>query len=193
LDDVPAKRAADDAALQATITAAYDTLSAAGIPAHAVGLARARRWLGRPDADDLAARADALARLWQLLPAQARPLPEISHALFDDTHRLDRDADLGRVAARLLAAATADPNTAADAADQALAVTQWRQVWASYGDQLRRGVVHGPGPRPHPGRYVGRRRDIAGGGGMRRAGVADGAVAARRLETSLGHAGRAGL
>jgi hypothetical protein len=96
----------------------------AGIPAHAIELAQARRWLGRPDTDDIAARAHALARLWRGLPAAATPLPELANALYHDTHRLDRDAHLGRVAALLLAAAPADPENAARAADHASSAAQ---------------------------------------------------------------------
>ncbi|GAA5178893.1 hypothetical protein GCM10023322_07120 [Rugosimonospora acidiphila] len=133
LDDLPARRARDAAALTASVDGAHDRLIAAGIPAHAVALARRRRWLGRPGAADLAGRADALARLWHLLPMPGRPLPELSNTLFADTHRLDREAELGRVAARLLAAAQADPAAAEQAADQALTAARWRQVWAAYG------------------------------------------------------------
>src|SRR6185312_5024728 len=88
-------------------------------------------------------RAADVIRLWHALPpaspGTARPgrlLAEFAHGLFADPHRLDRDTDLGRVAARLLAAVTAGPSdagAAATAADTALGAARWRQVWAAHG------------------------------------------------------------
>ncbi|WP_263404860.1 DUF2399 domain-containing protein [Salinispora fenicalii] len=68
--------------------------------------------------------------------ARHRPTPaEITNTLYGDPHRLDRDHDLGRTAARLLAAATATATAdqAASAADTALTADQWRHVWAEHG------------------------------------------------------------
>ncbi|UFN96260.1 TIGR02679 domain-containing protein [Micromonospora aurantiaca] len=132
-DNLRAKRAANLAARTATINAAYEALIAAGWPAHAVDHARAKRWLERANADHVPERADELCRLWKALPSDNRPLPQLADALFDDTHCLDRGQTLGRLAARLLAAAGAAPTEAAEAVDQALTATSWRRTWASFG------------------------------------------------------------
>ncbi len=140
LDDRPAQRARDTAATAAAVYAAYQILTTAGIPDHAVALARQRQWLGRPGGHELHDRAAALARLWASLPARppqqsrtTRPLSEFANTEAGGTHNLDRDADLGRLASRLLAAAAAEPQQAATAADQALYAAPWREVWATYG------------------------------------------------------------
>lgn len=134
LDDRVAKRKLDRQAVQDHLDNAYAVLTNVGIPEHAVALARTRRWLEHTNPDLAHSRAQALATLWQHLPAADRPLPELANSLFGNPHHLDRDADLGRLAARLLAAAhTADPSTAAAAAGTALSADVWRQVWASVG------------------------------------------------------------
>lgn len=132
IDDVRGRREQAAARAAAAIDAAYTGLIDAGFPEHAVSLARTRRWLGT-DPDESASRSDDLQRLWQALPGDGRPLAEFANSLFADPHRLDRDSDLGRVAARLLAATTATTTDAASAADTALTAGQWRQVWAAHG------------------------------------------------------------
>ncbi|MFI1996328.1 TIGR02679 domain-containing protein [Actinoplanes sp. NPDC020271] len=131
LTDIPAKKAAAAAAAKAAVDGAYQQLVDAGVPAHAVALAQERRWLDKAG-QPIPGRAAALSRLWQHLPSTGRPLPEVANHLFGDPHALDRDADLGRVAARLLAAA-AEPNDPAAAAADALTGEPWRSVWAAYG------------------------------------------------------------
>ncbi|WBC05312.1 TIGR02679 domain-containing protein [Micromonospora sp. WMMA1976] len=134
LDDRVAKRESDRQAAKDHIDSAYAVLTGAGIPEHAVALARIRRWLEHTSPDLADSRAQALALLWQHLPAASRPLPELANSLFGNPHHLDRDADLGRLAARLLAAADAtDPGAAAVAAGAALSADTWRQVWARVG------------------------------------------------------------
>ncbi|WP_050778018.1 TIGR02679 domain-containing protein [Micromonospora sp. ATCC 39149] len=134
LDDRVAKRELDRQAAQDHLDNAYAILTSAGIPEHAVALARTRRWLEHTNPDLADSRAQALALLWQHLPAADRPLPELANSLFGNPHHLDRDADLGRLAARLLAAAhTTEPGAAAAAAGTALSADVWRQVWASAG------------------------------------------------------------
>lgn len=133
IDDVRARRQKAAALAAATIESAYSTLAEAGLPTHAVELARTRRWLERPSPDLATHRAADLTRLWQALPATGRPLAEMANSLFADPHRLDRDTDLGRIAARILAAASAGITEAPAAADAALGAAQWRQVWAGYG------------------------------------------------------------
>ncbi|MEU7999344.1 TIGR02679 domain-containing protein [Micromonospora sp. NPDC049060] len=128
LDDRPAEKARKAADAKAAVDSAYQELTDAGIPAHAVDLARERRWLERRAAP-IPGRAKALARLWQALPGNGRPLPEFANQLFQDPHALDRDAELGRAAARLLAAADA-PTDPAEAAKHALTGDRWRAVWA---------------------------------------------------------------
>ncbi|MEU4161709.1 TIGR02679 domain-containing protein [Actinoplanes sp. NPDC026670] len=128
-----AKKVADQAARAATNAAAYQALAAAGWPDPAVALAQHRRWLERAGADQITDRADALARLRQALPGDNGPLPQLADQLFGDTHCLDRDQPLGRLAARLLAAAAADPGEEASAAEQALTATAWRRAWAAVG------------------------------------------------------------
>ncbi|WBC08857.1 TIGR02679 domain-containing protein [Micromonospora sp. WMMA1947] len=131
--DVRGRREHAAAQAAATVESAYTTLANAGLPTHAVDLARTRRWLERPNPDLATSRAADVARLWQTLPGAGRPLAEVANSLFADPHRLDRDTDLGRIAARLLAAATAQPADAAAAADTALGAARWRQVWAGHG------------------------------------------------------------
>ncbi|UQU62530.1 TIGR02679 domain-containing protein [Couchioplanes caeruleus] len=131
LVDRVAARADADAAARALLDAAYQQLADAGIPANVVALARERRWLDRA-ATPVPGRADNLVRLWKALPGGDRPLPELANQLFTDPHALDRDTELGRVAARLLAA-IADPHDAAAAAGSALTADLWRSVWAQHG------------------------------------------------------------
>jgi uncharacterized protein (TIGR02679 family) len=131
LRDRPAEKAAAAEAARTAVDDAYRQLTDAGVPTHAVSLARSRRWLDKAGLP-IPGRAAALAQLWQTLPAAGRPLPELANQLFGDPHALDRDADLGRAAARLLAAA-ADPTNGSAAADQALTAGQWRTVWAGHG------------------------------------------------------------
>lgn len=126
LNDRPADKARKAAGAKAAVDSTYQELTDAGILAHAVDLARERRWLERRAAP-IAGRAKALARLWQVLPGNGRPLPEFANQLFHDPHALGRNADLGRAAARLLAAAPTDP---AEAAKHALTGDCWRAVWA---------------------------------------------------------------
>jgi uncharacterized protein (TIGR02679 family) len=132
IDDVRGRREQAAARTAATIDAAYTSLTAAGLPDHATHLARKRRWLGT-DPDTATRRSDDLQHLWHTLPGTGRPLAEIANTLYSDPHRLDRDHDLGRIAARLLAAATATADNAASAADTALTADRWRHVWAEHG------------------------------------------------------------
>jgi uncharacterized protein (TIGR02679 family) len=132
LADLPGQRAQERATRTAETEAAYDTLRASGVPLHAVDLAQRRRWLGQPGTG-LISRAQQLARLWAILPHSGGRLSAIADQLYEDPHALDRDAELGRIAARLLAAASAEPDTAPAAAGEALAAAAWRQVWATVG------------------------------------------------------------
>jgi uncharacterized protein (TIGR02679 family) len=137
LQNLPAQRAEQRAAQTASVEAAYQILTDAGIPESVAALARQRRWLGKPDVDDIAGRARDTAALWAALPAGGRRLSELADHLFDDPHALDRDRDLGRITARILAAADvpqADGDTGrANAAANALAAAEWRQTWAAHG------------------------------------------------------------
>jgi uncharacterized protein (TIGR02679 family) len=130
LVDRIAAKADADAAAQARIDAAYQQLTGACVPTHAVALARDRRWLDRAGAP-IPGRADNLVRLWKALPGGNRPLPELANQVFADPHALDRDTELGRAAARLLAAAT-NPENPAAAAAAALTADRWRSVWAQH-------------------------------------------------------------
>lgn len=132
LRDLPGERRTRADVRTRAMEAAYGTLGDAGVPAAVVDLARRRRWLGRPGVDDMDGRAQALARLWAAMPAPSRPLAELANALFDDPHALDRDSEIGRLAARILAAA-AGPGQEEAAADGALAAAAWRDTWAAYG------------------------------------------------------------
>ncbi|AEV85433.1 hypothetical protein ACWT_4413 [Actinoplanes sp. SE50] len=133
IEDVRGRRDEAAARAAARIDAAYTGLTTAGLPDHAVRLARKRRWLGT-DPETATRRSDDLQHLWQALPGTGRPLAEIANSLYGDPHRLDRDHDLGRAAARLLAAAAAAADDdAAFAADTALTADRWRQVWSQYG------------------------------------------------------------
>ncbi|MDI6104153.1 TIGR02679 domain-containing protein [Actinoplanes sp. NEAU-A12] len=132
IEDVRGRREQAVAHTAATIDAAYTDLGTAGLPDHAVQLARTRRWLGT-DPGTATRRSDDLQRLWHVLPGTGRPLAEIANTLYADPHRLDRDTDLGRIAARLLAATTATADNAVSAADTALIATRWRHVWAAHG------------------------------------------------------------
>lgn len=132
IDDVRGRREQAAARTVATIDAAYTSLTTAGLPDHALHLARKRRWLGT-DPDTATRRSHDLQHLWHALPGTGRPLAEIANTLYGDPHRLDRDHDLGRIAARLLAAATATADNAASAADTALTADRWRHVWAEHG------------------------------------------------------------
>jgi uncharacterized protein (TIGR02679 family) len=136
LRNLPAERAEQRAARTASVDAAYQTLAATGITEPVVALARRRRWLGRPGVDDIAGRARDTAALWAALPAGGRRLSELADHLYDDPHALDRDRDLGRITARILAASgapQADGDAGrADAAANALAAAEWRQTWAAH-------------------------------------------------------------
>jgi len=68
-------------------------------------------------------------------PARRRPSAAGTRELaVGNPRHLDRDADLGRLAARLFAAAhTTNPGAAAAVAGTALSADAWRQVWASVG------------------------------------------------------------
>ena len=131
----PVREQREQAAAQAAaiLEAAYTLLRNAGIPAHAVALARERRWLERPKPEEATSKAEDLRRLWNVLPGGTRPLAELATSLYADPHRLDRGLDLGRTAARLLAAAAVAPDDAGTAADTALTASRWRQVWAHFG------------------------------------------------------------
>lgn len=132
IDDVRGRREEAAARTAAIMDAAYISLTTAGLPDYAVHLARKRRWLGT-DPDTATRRSDELQQLWQALPGSGRPLAEIANTLYGDPHRLDRDRDLGRAAARLLAATVASADNAAYAADTALTADRWRHVWADHG------------------------------------------------------------
>lgn len=132
IDDVRGRREEVAGRAAATIDAAYTSLTTAGLPDHAIHLARKRRWLGT-DPDTATRRSQNLKYLWQALPGTGRPLAELANTLYGDPHRLDRDTDLGRIAARLLAATTASADNAASAADTALTAGRWRQTWADHG------------------------------------------------------------
>ncbi|MFY1692823.1 TIGR02679 domain-containing protein [Plantactinospora sp. WMMB782] len=132
IDDVRGRREQAAARTAATIDAAYTSLTITGLPDHAVQLARRRRWPGT-DPATATRRSDDLQHLWHALPGTSRPLAEIANTLYGDPHRLDRDHDLGRTAARLLAAASATADNAASAADTALTADRWRHVWAEHG------------------------------------------------------------
>ncbi|WP_406036500.1 TIGR02679 domain-containing protein [Micromonospora sp. NBC_00898] len=130
--DVRGHREDTAARAAVAIEAAYAALTTIGYPDHAVHLARTRRWLGT-DPAVATARSGDLQRLWQALPGGGRSLAEFATSLFSDPHRLDRGPDLGRLAARLLAAAQSPADDAASAADFALTASRWRQVWAEHG------------------------------------------------------------
>lgn len=136
LQDLRADKATERAVRTAAIETAYQTLSDAGIAEHVVALARHRRWLGRPDVDDIIGRAQATAALWTTLPAGACRLSELADRLYGDPHALDRDRDLGRITARILAVSAVQKAAGdvglANAAAKALTAADWRQTWAEY-------------------------------------------------------------
>ncbi|MER7272411.1 hypothetical protein ABT344_29440 [Micromonospora carbonacea] len=72
-------RDADRQAAREHLDNAYAVLSSAGIPERAVALARTRRWLEHTSPHMAESRAQALALLWQQLPAAGRPLPELAN------------------------------------------------------------------------------------------------------------------
>lgn len=139
LRDRRQERATHTAERADALTRLRSRLAGCGLPPAVVDLAVARRWLGPPAGPEIEGRLDAMDRLMRVLPADGVLLAELAAQLLGNPHALDRTAEAGRLASRLLAARAAAQAGVTDvglarASDEAAGrAARWRTTWDAVG------------------------------------------------------------
>lgn len=140
LDDHRADRASRAAVRQDELEAAASALIAVGVSEGVAQWFIKLRGRPKPGTGELLTHAQQVASVWIQLPSVERQpvsLAVFAAAVADDPHALDKDADLGRAVAVLIAATTlhqADPTADLSARIVPGAITaseMWRSLWES--------------------------------------------------------------
>jgi uncharacterized protein (TIGR02679 family) len=142
VDDLRVLKAQKQAERESEFGEALSSLTAAGVPDSVAQWFLKLRARPRAGSGNLKRQADQVSGIWAKLPTAdqgSMSLPVFAAAVLDDPHGLDKDTELGRAVAVLIAGFTAfeaDPDV--DLADRVAPRTitageNWRTTWAARG------------------------------------------------------------